>query len=596
MWRAEKVAGNGSRKRRKEMRKMKRAIAAYTAFALTIGLAAGWPAPTAGQTLEADELARVPSRAYDLDVEIWTAKGEAATYAEGQEVKIRFRASSDCYVVIYDIDTEGFLHLLFPDDPYEDGFVEGGRIYSLPNSGVGYTLLAEGPPGIEYVAAVASYYPIAGQLPWYLDDAYENAGYREQYDLEATVDEVGAVRGDPFVAMRDIAYDILPERCAEGDYDADYTYFNVSRTFDHPRYVCYDCHGRTSWLDPYEDVCTVVDIRLDLDWHFVRHPVSCYVGPRFWYWRRHDCPPIYVSLPQFWCSLYPRNLFASYFYLGINRVGLWHEGRGYMPPAARYHGRPRTRGESYTGGYPDRPGHDKDPRNGPAVKGPVSPRDRTQYSRGKPPDGNKVEIREPQRFSKPADGGGLDPVKSRTVGRGSAGPVEKDPGQREKDLGGLTQVIPREVDVDRRGTQAKGIEPGDSGGGVVSRTPKVDDPPRPKVTVVKRGAVSRIETKHKEVKPQPKLQSEAKAGSKTESGKAAPKAKAAKSGESGGTKSQASAPKKVEEGRSKTTAKASKTKAESQAKSKPKTEAAKSAKATSGGDKSRSSSRGSRKK
>jgi len=499
---------------------MKRAIVAHAVVALTIGLAAGLPASAGGQDFEADELVRVPSYGYGLDLEIWVNKGEAATYAEGQEVNVRFRTDHDCYVVIYDIDTEGFLHLLYPDDPYDDGFVEGGRIYRLPGIGARYSLVAEGPPGIEYVAAVASYYPIARRLPWYLDDVYESAGYRGYHDIQATVDEVGAVRGDPFVAMRDIAYDILPERCTEEEYDTDYTYFHVSRIHSHPRYACYDCHGRASWFDPYDDVCTVVDIRVDLDWSFVRHPTIHYVGPRYWYWRRHDCPSFYISVPQFWCSLYPRNWFHHHFYFGLHRVGVWYERHGFWNPPVRYHGRPGVWGRGgYTGGYPDRPGYGKPPRHNIVNKGPAVSGARRHYARGDLPPGKTPEIRKPQRLGAP----GTEKPRPRTNPgtRGLKGSERGGVGTKDIDLrvkGEGNPDKPKER-ISRRGeggSRKAGAEklrgkPADRSTTKGEVRKGVPDS-RSKAKVSGRGGDSREKPKGTVVRPKSESRSESKAG------------------------------------------------------------------------------------
>jgi hypothetical protein len=383
------------------MRRMKRTMAAYlTAAAMAVVLAAATATPAACQTLDHDDLRKVPDRGPAVELEIWMNRGDGATYREGEEVGIRFRTSRDCYVVIYDIDTEGFLSLLYPDDPYDDGYVEGGRIYRLPGPRADYDLMAEGPPGVEYVAAVASLIPIADRLPWYLAEGYEAQGYRGHYDLEATVTDVGAVKGDPYVAMRDIAYDILPERIHESEYDTDHTYFHVGRKYRHPRYVCYDCHGRVDWMDPYYDTCSVFEIRVDLDWHFISHPSHYYVAPRYWYWRRHDCPDIYLGFPSFWCSLYPRHYYRDYYWDGLYRVGLRYERRGYGYPAPRYRGRPGRWGGSYAGKGPRKPRYNPGPNSG-GTRADGRTSDRKYGGRGKPDLPRDVKV--PERLAKPGD-------------------------------------------------------------------------------------------------------------------------------------------------------------------------------------------------
>ena len=47
-------------------------------------------------------------------VEIWTDRGTGGVYRVGDDVEICLRADRDCYVMVYEIDTDGYLRLLFP--------------------------------------------------------------------------------------------------------------------------------------------------------------------------------------------------------------------------------------------------------------------------------------------------------------------------------------------------------------------------------------------------------------------------------------------------------------------------------------------------
>ena len=393
---------------------MKRTTAAYlTAAAMALGLAAMNPSPAACQTMVNDELMKVRTHGYPVEIEIWVDKGEDATYREGEEVRVRFRTDSDCYVVIYDIDTEGFLNLLYPDYPGDDGFVEGGVIHRLPHPGARYELLAEGPPGVEYIAAVASEFPLAPGLPWYLAESYETAGYRGYDDIESSISDVGAVRGDPYVAMQDIAYDILPEDVTEREYDTAYTFFNVGREYRHPRYLCYDCHGHVSWFDPYYDSCSVFEIRVDLDWRFISHPTCYYVAPRFWYWNVYDGHHLYVGFPDYWCSLYPRHLYRQHYWDYLHKAGPRNEGPGnvYLPP--RYRGKPghweNDRRDTPPPGYytkgPEGGGKDVDRRG-------LGEADRKYGRRGKPDSSG--DVKQPERLVK------LDGVRLGSDGDGKS--------------------------------------------------------------------------------------------------------------------------------------------------------------------------------
>ncbi len=92
----------------------------------------------------------------DLDVDIWTDKDDGSNYYEGDDITIYFRASRDCYVTIYDLDTRGNVNLLFPADPRDRNLIRGDEIYMIPDRGDNYQLTLEGPPGNETIQIVAT--------------------------------------------------------------------------------------------------------------------------------------------------------------------------------------------------------------------------------------------------------------------------------------------------------------------------------------------------------------------------------------------------------------------------------------------------------
>lgn len=96
----------------------------------------------------------------DLDVYVWPDRGVDGIYYPGDEIRIFFEVTRDCYVVLYDIDTRGQLHVLFPFDPWQDNYVQAGRVYELPGDWDDFALTVEGPTGYEFIQAVASPYPL----------------------------------------------------------------------------------------------------------------------------------------------------------------------------------------------------------------------------------------------------------------------------------------------------------------------------------------------------------------------------------------------------------------------------------------------------
>jgi len=115
-----------------------------------------------------------------LNVEIWTDDDE---YYQGDNMNISFRADQDCFVAIYNIDTRGRVNLLFPYGQQDEGWIEGGRTYQIPDGNDDFDLTVRGPEGEEFLQIVASRRPFP--IPnWYGgtglicdDDPYDFMNY-----------------------------------------------------------------------------------------------------------------------------------------------------------------------------------------------------------------------------------------------------------------------------------------------------------------------------------------------------------------------------------------------------------------------------------
>lgn len=234
-----------------------------------VGAATIWPF----MTVSFEEVGDRPSR--HLEVEVWLNKHNGTVYEAGQYVRVYFQASEDCYVAIYNVDTDGFINVLYPK--YNDNAgVEGGRIYEIPDPYDDYDLIVDGRKGIEYVVAVASYFPL---------------NLRSLYDLEEGVDydiywPGGHITGDPHLAIYEINQQLAwgdDEYEPEG-YASDVSWFYVRQWVPYPRYIVYHWYPDyywDQWWDPYVHVHIWTDFYWDHYW--------C----RPWWWC-HGCRPIYV--------------------------------------------------------------------------------------------------------------------------------------------------------------------------------------------------------------------------------------------------------------------------------------------------------------
>ena len=199
------------------------------AFSLTLGLAAAPQANTPP-----------PERPR---VEVWTAQGDAP-YTAGQPARVYFQAAQDAYVTILRVDTDGRVRMLFPREPWDDNFARGGRIYEVQGATTSEAFDVDDYPGVGYLFAIVS------------DDrfAYDAIENDEHWDYRSIADG-GRVRGDPYVALTDLAERLLPTGYADWDYDI--TPYYVNQHYDYPRFLCYDCHTYVSYRywNPYQVSC-----------------------------------------------------------------------------------------------------------------------------------------------------------------------------------------------------------------------------------------------------------------------------------------------------------------------------------------------------
>ena len=273
---------------------MKRARAGLAAVVVTL-VATAFPAAATE---------RIPSRniahAGRPDVDVWVDRDEGGVYRPGESMRVYFRSTADSYVLVFNVDTDGYIHLVYPYGPEDAPLVEGGRAYRIPSRSDPYDLVADGPPGIEYVVAVASPYPFQ-DLPWYLSADRADGG---RPDLENDEDDTdsGQIEGDPYVGIDRIIRRIVPpgreDRVATNE-----TYFYIGRRVEYPRYVCADCHYHPFYFDPYVNACSVFEIRVDATWAHYAPIRFGTVRPRFIYRVRSEAPTRYRQWKSQWSSL-----------------------------------------------------------------------------------------------------------------------------------------------------------------------------------------------------------------------------------------------------------------------------------------------------
>jgi uncharacterized protein DUF4384 len=218
---------------------------------------------------------------YRPRVELWTNRGDGAVYTRGERVRLYFRLDQDAYVTIFRVDTDGRIRVLFPRDPWEDNFARGGRDLEVDGNELAREAITiDDYPGVGYIFAVTSADPFV----------YDQIESGQHWDYRVIAD--GRVRGDPYVAMTDLAERIVPEGYTDWDYDV--ISYNVGQHYDYPRFLCYDCHTYVSYpyWDPYFNSC--VRFRMfvyDDPWYY---PYRYYGGNRVVFVRPYRPQPRFI--------------------------------------------------------------------------------------------------------------------------------------------------------------------------------------------------------------------------------------------------------------------------------------------------------------
>jgi hypothetical protein len=221
----------------------------------------------------------IGSTAYRPRIELWTNHGDAV-YSRGQHVRVYFRVDEDAYVTIFRVDTDGRIRVLFPHDPWEDNYARGGRDFEVDSRGRRAGFRIDDYPGVGYIFAVASADPFM----------YDPFVRGDHWDYRVISD--GRVRGDPYVALTELAAEIVPPQYDEWDYDL--VPYHVERHYDYPRFLCYDCHSYVSWShwNPYRYSCTSFRIVVYNDpWYY---PYRYYRGTRVIFTRPYRPDPRYI--------------------------------------------------------------------------------------------------------------------------------------------------------------------------------------------------------------------------------------------------------------------------------------------------------------
>jgi hypothetical protein len=226
--------------------------------------------PLANSTTDGPTPGTAPLPVAAARVAVWADREEP--YGRGDAARVYLRTEQPSHVAVFRVNTDGRIAILFPREPWGQTWVRASRDHEVASGrGGGRTFVVDDDPGIGYLFAVASSEPLD----------FDDIARGDRWDYRAVAG--GRIRGDPYVALADLAARLAPE----GDYDYDISPYYVERRYEYPRFVCYDCHAYAAYdeWDPYRRACA-------------RFRVVIYDDPRYYPYRAGRGRNVVVQRPH----------------------------------------------------------------------------------------------------------------------------------------------------------------------------------------------------------------------------------------------------------------------------------------------------------
>ena len=217
-----------------------------------------------------------------IETRIWLDRGVDPVFERGDQARVYYRASVDAYLLLFHVNTDGVLRLLFPGGSDETRRARGGRDYRLLFPDSDYWSVDES-PGVGYFFVLASERPFAferlSQIP--VAGGWDSSPQGNR------------IRSDPYVTVEDFRRVLLPDG-DEKAYAIDFTAYHVGQPYSYPRFLCYQCHVDQPFEEwnPYHQTCLDVRVVIYNDPYY--YPATRYQGERVVYAR-----PPQPGLPQF---------------------------------------------------------------------------------------------------------------------------------------------------------------------------------------------------------------------------------------------------------------------------------------------------------
>ena len=146
----------------------------------------------------------------------------------GDRVAFAFQTRKDAAVLVFSIDSRGFVHLLYPEGAPE--VLRANSEYSIPADG--NELVVDTPTGVEFAFALAVADP----------GAIDAAELEHLRGTDVPGAEPYRISGDPFIAANMVAAELVRGVSHQEVYFG-YTSFYVNQRVEYPCYLCGACDG-----------------------------------------------------------------------------------------------------------------------------------------------------------------------------------------------------------------------------------------------------------------------------------------------------------------------------------------------------------------
>jgi len=188
-------------------------------------------------SISSDAVSQENSDSYNVGgVSLRMTQPPGSVLNPGDEIGFRLQSDENAYVIVFNIDTEGYVNLLYPAKGERPVHVREGESYIIPDES-NEMLIVEGRTGVEFVFVLV--------VPERDDIDRRELDYLGKAN-DLPDEERYRIDGDPFIAANIIAGELVRGISRREGIYLDYTYFFINERVAYPCYLCGECDGLPS--------------------------------------------------------------------------------------------------------------------------------------------------------------------------------------------------------------------------------------------------------------------------------------------------------------------------------------------------------------